>query len=532
MRRLKYLLAVAASLTVGCGDDSAISGGGGTGGNGAGGAANSGGSVPSGLCAPDPGGPYWVLETETLNFTVGCQSGLDFPGDAFSFQGLPSGASYDPATRTVTFTPGLDQAETFEVSLEVASTGEKSLFKLGVIDKWDAPGNVPVVDPTKYLEEYGLPVLFLDPAPTTEIYTAASVVSGGRTYVGAQAKLRGAASLEYPKNSYTIEFDKADKFDEPSRAFTNKRKIVLISTFDDNSYVRQRLAYDLWNAMDPGHLQIQTYSAVVFVNGEYFGLTTVSDHVDGFLMEDHGYSQEGNLYKAINHDANFRTTSVQNGGAPKQTLHQGYTKKEGTPLEGQPGAFDDLDALVTWAATSDDPTFLATLDATLDVRDYRDWFVFVTFILADDSAGKNSYHYHDPLTPGSLWRYAPWDFNASFGQAWTTHREDGVHYEDYVGLNRLFERFLALPEQSMPLEARYTEQLDGALSATAINARIDAYEAEIKASAERDEGRWAAEYQSFPWWSDRNDFTDHAGEIAYLKAWIDDRWAYQKALYP
>ncbi|MBK8252816.1 MAG: CotH kinase family protein [Polyangiaceae bacterium] len=522
----------------GGGDETLFTGGSGAGSTSAGGGGadttstgGSGGSTQSPVCKPTGGGPHWLLETETVSFQVECISGLDLPGTDFDISPLPSGATYNPDTQTFTFTPGLDQAQVYNLTITVKSTGETGTVKVGVADHFLDPANVPVKDPILYTEEYGLPVLFLSPPPPTEDYSPATVIYKGHTYT-ASAKLRGAASLWYPKNSYTIEFDKEDKFDEPDEAggFKNKRKIVLISTFDDNSYVRQRLAYDLWNRLDKGHLQIQTYSAVVYINGQYFGLYTVSDHIDGFLMEDHGYDQDGNLYKAVNHDANFDVTSPQNGGAPKVTLHDGYVKREGTPLEGEPGAFADLEDLVQFIATSPQSDFLSQIDGRIDRRDFEDWWIFVTFTMADDSAGKNSYLYHDPLTPGGVFRYAPWDFNASFGQTWQTAREAAKKTVEYKG-NKLFSRFLAEPTIGDPLRTRYVATLHGLYSKEAIINIVDSYIKRIDKSALRDEARWVDEYQNYSGWNWRNDFTTYQEEVVYLKQWISDRWDYQDGLY-
>ncbi|MGK4005263.1 CotH kinase family protein [Sorangium sp. So ce1036] len=482
-------------------------------------------------CEPSGGGPHWLLEGEILRFPVTCATGLTLPDDAIEVGPLPEGASYDPAGREVMFTPGLDQAAVYEIEIRVAPTSEVGRVKIGVADDWAAPLNVPVVDPARYPEEYGLPVLFLSPTPEAKEYAPATVIYRGHTYA-AEAELRGESSLGYPKNSFTLKFPKSDKFNEPHEAggFTGRRKVVLISTFDDNSYVRQRLAYDLWNRLDPEHIQIKTFSAVVYLDGEYAGLYTVGDHVDGYLMEDHGYPQDGNLYKAVSHDANFSLISHQNDGEPKATLHDGFEKKEGEPPEGEPGAFADLEELVDFVATSDAETFRAGIGARIDQRDYEDWWIFVTFIMANDSAGKNSYHYHDPA-PGNVFRFAPWDFNASFGQSWQTMREPAWTRVDYADTNLLFQRFLEEPAIGDPLRARYGQVLRGALDEAAVLALVDGYVERIDASARRDEARWGEAYRSYEGWSSRTDFTTYAEEIAYLKGWISARWEHQDALY-
>ena len=483
-------------------------------------------------CVPQGGGPHWVLEGDPLSFQLSCMTGLALPGSDFVVEPLPPGAAYDPATATLSWTPALDQGAAYLLKITATSLGEVGSVKIGVLDRWDDPGNVPVVDPSRYLEEYDLPVFHLTTAPdiNADVQTPATLVYRGHTYA-AEAKYRGAASLGYPKKSFTLGFPKEDKFEEPELGggFTGKRKLVLISTFDDNSYVRQRLAYEMWNILDPAHLQIQVYSAVVFLNGEYWGLYTVADHVDGYLMEDHDLSQTGNLYKARNHDANFRL--VRANDQPKSTPHDGLTKEEGLPPDGQPGAYDDLDELVTFVATATDAEFLAEIDARIDRRDYEDWWIFVSLIMGDDSAGKNSYHYHDPVAD-QPWRYLPWDFNDSFGQTWQTARKGfDADPAGYAWANEIFTRFFALPSIDGPLRARYGEALGGVYAADEILARVDAMLAETEPSARRDAGKWDPLYQTYGGWNWRSDFLDYDGEVAYLRQWIEDRWAFVDALY-
>ena len=487
---------------------------------------------PAIQCDPGAGGPYWLLEEETVEFTVVCKTGLGLDGGAFTIDPLPAGATYDPATAKLKWTPGLDQGAVYHLTITADPFGETGGVKIGVADRWDDPDNVPVVDPLLYGEEYGLPVLHLqaNPAIDADTYTPATVIYAGHTYT-AEAKYRGAASLGYPKKSYTLKFSKEDKFSEPGRAggFLDKRKVVLISTFDDNAYVRQRLAYELWDVLDPEHVQIQVYSGVVFLDGEYYGLYTFADHVDGYLMEDHGLAQDGNLYKSRTHDANFRLTK-SGGNDPKSTPHEGLTKEEGLPLDGEPGAYDDLDELITFVATAKDATFLAEIDDRIDRRDYEDWWIFVSLIMGDDSAGKNAYHYHDPAM--GPWRYMPWDFNDSFGHTWQTARKGfDAEPEGYAWANELFTRFFELPGIGDPLRARYGEALQGIYDVDAVLERVDAMLDETADSALRDEGRWATQYQTYGGWNWRNDFTTYDEEVEYLRQWIIDRWAFVDAIY-
>jgi spore coat protein CotH len=465
-------------------------------------------------CRPTGGGPHWTTEGEAVAFDLSCETGLDLGAGAFATGPLPDGAAFDAESGRFEWTPGLDQAAVYRISIEATEFAEVGEVVVGVADAWDADGNVPVVDPTQYPLEYGLPVLFLSSPPTAEEpYVPVTVVYGGVEYA-AEGKLRGASSLDYPKKSYILKFD-APRFNAPDSdgGFMNKRRIVLTSTFDDNSYLRQWLAFELWSRLEPT-IQVQSYDAVVYQDGVYFGLYTVTDHVDGELMRASGLSEDGNLYKAINHDANFRLTNAE--GADKGTLHDGYEKKEGASLED----FTDLDELVDFVATSTDAAFANQIAERIDLADYEKWLILASYTRADDSAGKNSYHYHDATRS---WRVAPWDFNASFGQDWTTRRAGATPVEFYEWANRLFERLLADAELGPALRQRYRDALAGPLALDAVLATIDDYAAAIDFGARRDWARWEAAYRAFGRWSDRSDWTSYEEEVQYLRDWLTER---------
>jgi hypothetical protein len=476
-----------------------------------------------------------MSERESVSVQLECGTGLELPGSAFELEGLPRGAAYDAATRTLTFTPELDQAGTYDIVITVAGTTQRGKLELGVADAFDAPANVPV-DPSTYREEYGLPVLHLgtDPTLNSEGYTPASITYRGKSHAGAEAKYRGRTSLGYPKNSYTLKFAKTDRFgDERVHAgFVGKRKVTLTTTFDDRSHLRARLAFDMWNRIDPEHVQVQAYHAVVYLDGQFHGLYTVTDHVDGNLMEDNGLFEDGNLYKARSHDANFRLTRQASPSVDKLDPHEGYEKKEGVPLHDEPGAFDDLDALVTWVATASQDAFSSELDTRIVRSDYESWWFLVSLIVAADSAGKNSYHYRDgrPGAADGRFRVVPWDFNDSFGQSWRANRRSAFDSPDkFIDRNGLFERLLASPETREPLVERYQAALLGPWAVESILERVNTWADQIHQVALRDERKWAGAYLDY--FGSRDYPTEHEQALEYMRRWISDRWAHVTDFY-
>jgi spore coat protein H len=494
--------------------------------------------VPPALphCAPRAvGGPFWLTEQESIEIELECATAVNVPGEAFVLRNLPANAEYDAEARRLTFRPTLEQAGVHDIQIAIAGSADGGHIEVQVADRFDELDNLPV-DPSTYRREYGLPVVHLevDPAISADGYTPATITYEGHRFEGAEATYRGRTSLKYPKKSFTLKFAKTDRFNDPERlpGFVRKRKVTLTTTFDDNSHLRARLAFQLWNQLPGAHVQVGAYDVVVYLNGQFHGLYTLTDHIDGNLMEDNGLYEEGNLYKARSHDANFRLTRAVAPFADKALLSEGYSKEEGTPLIGEPGAFDDIEALVGWVATSSRESFLAELDTRVVQREYEDWWLLVGFLAAFDSAGKNSYHYRDNRVgaPDGRFHLVPWDFNDSFGQSWrTARRAFTLNPEELTLKNYLFERLLAEPETRGPLLDRYLSVLENEWELGSILAHVDAWASEIHAVALRDESLWGADYASYFYL--RTDLTNHEQEVAYLRQWISDRWAFVHDMY-
>ncbi|NMO19356.1 CotH kinase family protein [Pyxidicoccus fallax] len=382
----------------------------------------------------------------------------------------------------------------------------------------------PDYDSRALAEEDGLPVLHLfmsSSLPDDDDYRPARVMYRGRCLV-AEVRYRGDKSLAFPKRSMTLDFDDGHTFSEPLRAggFVGRRKVVLVSPFNDNSYLRSRLAFEVWNRMSPDHLQVKTFSAVVYLNGRYHGLFTVADHIDRHFIAEQGLDPGGELFKAVEQDANFSRDDAR--GEPKMWLWQGFEKKEGEPEEGD-GAYANIEALTAFVADADPERFRAERDAWMVTRDYEDWWIFALMMHAHDSVAKNAYHFR-ARGPGARWRYIPWDLDTSFGQAWNTWRLDASELYTFEPQNLLFARMLADPTITGPMYLRFRELLDGPLHREVVLGLIDGYAREVEAAALKDEARWGEEYRTFFRWRDRTDLNDFRGEVAYLRAWVDQRW--------
>ena len=479
--------------------------------------------APCGLRIEAPS-PY-AVEGDTVTFTAACTAAgaEDLEVEVVD---LPAGARFDPGGRFSWPTTGSDGGA---VTLTVAAFDpdrddrpETATVSFWIADDPDAPDAEPP-EPATYTEEWGLPVVHIETtAPLSQDDQPAAFTVRGQQVTG-EIKIRGQTSLAYPKNSFTLDFD-SDELSVDEWGGRSRGHMVLTTTFDDNSYVRQKLVYDLWAAMAEAQgaerLTPRTFFAVVYIDGSYHGLYLASDRIDDEFTRHMGSGGEGDLYKAVGHDANYALTDSD--GVAKDDLTAGWEKKEGADRDD----LAPIAALTAFTGQADGSELWTTGRDWLEIDEILDWQLLVTFVLAEDSAGKNAYLYRDEAT--GRFRYAPWDFNGSWGQNWYTRRKSPDTIRDFYESNRLFAELHTHGGARAELGRRYRRlRSGGPFDPTWLHGRLDAYAALLGPAIERDWARWGEAYRSFDRWeprrTDAETWTDPAGEDAYLRAWIDAR---------
>lgn len=453
-----------------------------------------------------------VTEGEVVQLQFLCTGGAT--ANTWEIVSAPAGAAIDAESGLVYWQTDLASGGEWEVVVRAVGAGnETGSGKVWVVDAWDHPENEPV-NPLTYTEELGLPVLHIAvPANinrNTKVPT--TVVFRGESF-DIDIEYRGASSYYYPKQSYELDFPKDKEFSDKDQDFGNSRSIAVVTTFDDNAYFRQKMAYDVWNSLNPLRQQIESMFAVVYLDGIYHGLYALVSRVDGEWWEDNGFREDGNLYKSVDHAANFYAEY----GGPKASIHQGWEKKEGLPEDD----FSDLDELIGFVIDASDDEFDAQIGDRMALEDIYDWWALVVFIQGDDSGGKNAYLYNDPLAP--KWHHAPWDFNYSFGQTWQTARVQPYANWDFTGWNGLFARLLSSETYREPMRERFAQHRAGMLQSAQLQALIDSYTERIDASARRDGAKWGGAYQTYEGWNWRDDWTTYDEEVAYIREWVDQR---------
>jgi|GEM_PF-517138 len=478
------------------------------------------------LCLPRDEDPRHVVEGEAFVAELHCDGD---PLDRFRLTvvGDVGAGTWDAASATWTLPTDLDDAGRHEILFvlkpdDSGGVPETERAAVNVVDAWGEPDNVPP-DPAAYWQEWGLPVLHLDPSgPLTQSDIATTAWFDGTEY-SAEMKIRGASSAGYPKNSFTVEFEPT-QIDLRDHGLGRKDHLILISNFDDAAYVRQKLVFDVWAEIaatrEASRLTPRTAWVVVYLDGAYHGLYTAIDRVDDEFIGELDWTDTGNLYKSVNHDANY--SLLNNNGSVKSNLAAGWEKKEGPDDD-----MSDLVALTQWAGEATPAVLAAEHSDWISMPEFFDWWALVVHLSAGDSAAKNAYLYNDP--DGTGFRYVPWDFNHSLGQNWRTLRVGADSYNDFANRNRIFELIQADPTLSEQLWAAYADLLaPGApLSAVRLQELVAESYAAIDLSAERDWARWGDEHRNYGGWRDLRGgaaaIDGYPEERAYLEQWIDDR---------
>ena len=467
------------------------------------------------------------LEGDLVTFDVACSAEL---GDRAVLEpvDLPEGASWDGTTLSWQTGPASGGRIDFVFAVTTEDRSDEiplaEAVTFWVADDPSNPDNLPV-DPERYTEEWGLPVFHITTSGAIQdYYTSVDLAFEGLDYP-ARIKVRGKTSSNYPKPGYTIELEEAEL--AISAWGVTRDHLALVTPFDDNAYVRQKLVYDQWAAVaefwgEP-RLVPRSFFTVLYLNGEYLGLFLALDRVDDEFLEQSGFVRGTGLYKAVEHDANFYLTGVD--GSPKESLHDGYDKQEGDP----PDDFGDLEDLVAFTGHADAQGLVDGAADHIVLQEFMDWFLLVYFSLAEDSGGKNSYLAVAP--DSTVFRYCPWDFNQSWGQTWRTYRRDSDELNDHTTDNKVFWAILEVEAARAELWERYhaMAQPGGPYAPGWFTAQLDAYYTLIEPSAEKDWAKWSAEHYSYEGWAaereDDDDWTDYQGEKAYLYQWIEERSA-------
>jgi spore coat protein CotH len=311
--------------------------------------------------------------------------------------------------------------------------------------------------------------------PLDEEYHETAITFNGVTLDSVAIRTKGGSSLSSVANSSSDRYSFKVDINEyvSGQKFFGLKKFTLQNSFNDPSYMREVIAYDLMDEMGvptPEHAYVNFY-----VNGELFGLYLMVEAIDGEFIEKHFANSNGDLYKPDGTgsdllwlgddiqsytDINLQTNEDTTDNGAFINFVESLDKGETSAIE--------VDTLLRYMSVS---TSLSNLDS-----------------------------YHGPLAHNyyiydndGVFSILPWDFNESFG----TFNMDcnGVDvrelYIDEPVSGALSERPLianVFAEQSNldTYHSYLTQLINGSLSSETFNARVNEIADLIREHVEND----------------------------------------------
>lgn len=298
--------------------------------------------------------------------------------------------------------------------------------------------------------------------PLDEEYHETAITFNGVTLDSVAIRTKGGSSLRNVANSSSDRYSFKVDINEyvSGQKFFGLKKFTLQNSFNDPSYMREVIAYDLMDEMGvptPEHAYVNFY-----VNGELFGLYLMVEAIDGEFVEKHFANSNGDLYKpdGTGSDLLWLGDDIQsytdiNLQTNEDTTDNGAFINFVESLDDGETSAIDIDTLLRYMSVS---TSLSNLDS------YHGPLAHNYYIYDDDG----------------VFSILPWDFNESFGTFNMDCNSVDVRelYIDEPVSGALSERPLianVFAEQSNldTYHGYLTQLINGSLSSNTFNARVN-----------------------------------------------------------
>ncbi len=205
-------------------------------------------------------------------------------------------------------------------------------------------------------------------------------------------RFRGNSSRGWPKKSWRIELPDGSSFD-------GRRKLNLISEFNDCTMMVEKLGYDLLAAL--GFPAPKARFVRLTVNGVNHGVYLDQQRVDKDYVRDHGFADaDPDLYRCGRKDCEFKMWMEPD--------FQHEWDKKTNELEPTNVALDQFLCAVN---TTPEPEIVEVLEERLELELHLRNMVVDALIANDTVEDSRSYVFFDAFT-GRM-TYVPWDLNNS-----------------------------------------------------------------------------------------------------------------------
>jgi photosystem II stability/assembly factor-like uncharacterized protein/spore coat protein CotH len=254
-------------------------------------------------------------------------------------------------------------------------------------------GQIPQYNVTMTSSNYNL--LF-----TRDIFSDSTLPSSfeyqGTTWNSTQIRFKGHSTRYFPKKGYVVKFQSSNLFQSLGKATFN-------AMYTDKSFLREKLAWDLFNDMQEMSTRAQ-YGRLT-INNEMKGLYLFVDKPDKYFLLNRG-RVPGPMWEASDTYA-MADLTVQ----PDTIIKLNYEQSIGTASD-----YTGLEAMIQSLNAASDSSFADTLSKYFDVQSVMNWFSGNIILMMGDSYVKSYFLYRDTTKSLQQWTTIPWDYDLSFGR--------------------------------------------------------------------------------------------------------------------
>lgn len=321
------------------------------------------------------------------------------------------------------------------------------------------------------------------------------------------AKFRGGTSMNYRKKNFAIKLVNStdSKLNASLLGMRNDNGWILDAMAIDKARMRNRVAFDIWNAMDVKPYYSEKEPKVrtgisgrfveLYINDVYNGIYCLNEKMDRKqlkLKKIEDGEIHGLLYKTFDWNGTGFGDEPENY-SNDSSVYQGFEsvypdvddngKTEWAPLI-------EKEAFVVYSSKY---TYAKKYETHFDVPVLMNMHILINSIGAIDNQGKNQFLYIYDNNDNRKMSFAPWDMDCSFGRTY-----DGTEFDDaYNSLlyeNHIITRIEEVDSTFLAnTSVRYFELRKSVLSNENVKARFDDYFRlfEESGAAQREIEKWS-----------------------------------------
>ena len=346
---------------------------------------------------------------------------------------------------------------------------------------------------------------------------------------------RGATTLARPKKSYAVKLKdaKGEKLNHSFLGLRSDNSWILDAMSIDKARMRNRISTDLWNdfstasyihAFEPTALNGTRGQFVeLFYNHRYQGVYCMTEKIDRKQLQLRKFKNgqmRGVLYKTNKWNTLVATSPVPTN---EQSIWNGIEISYPNLEDGEPVDWSPLLQIMDFLTNSSASELRRELPQRIDLDVWRDYFLFIELLLAEDNDCKNlCVYFYDATNSSSLFGIAPWDLDHSWGRDYQGNALEAN--KNFLLYNRVHTCLRTYYGSSNYVKERYQELRTNELRTDSLKARFHRVFQLYRENQvdEREELRW----------NGQDDIVlDFDAEEEYIQQWIDQRLAYLDAKY-